>query len=141
MDIVISVLTKDVAEKNANKIIGLGLDNSWENWTKENLLLDLNNKWNYSLIATYKDEICAYVIASDKSPYLHIHHIIVGHKYRGNKIGNKLIEYLTKLGKNRFTDISLKVHKTNARAIKFYGSEGFSLLKNEPEYLVLVKPV
>jgi ribosomal protein S18 acetylase RimI-like enzyme len=125
-------LTYDVAKRGGEALLGLGSDNPWEYWTVENLLLDLPFKWELSMIALLDDTFVGYAIASDKGQLIHLHHLIVGARWRRMGFGRELLRCVAL---NAFqipaTEMSLKVYKDNIQAVHFYERYGFEIAHDE----------
>src|SRR5687767_5653447 len=84
-------LTRDVAEANADALLSLSADMTWESWTRENLLLDLPEKWQRSRVVFEDSSPIAYAITSRKAKSVHCHHLVVGPSHRGLGLGDKLL--------------------------------------------------
>jgi ribosomal protein S18 acetylase RimI-like enzyme len=122
----IGQLTRDAAQKHGQSLLSLAQDIEWEYWTLENLLAELPRKWELSLIALRDGVPVGYAIISRKPQSFHLHHLIVGQSERGSGLGARLLQRMlddaSKAGAEQFT---LKVLKSNTRAIEFYLRHGF----------------
>ncbi len=127
-EITYEVLWRDRAVRDGAALVGLGRDLAWENWTIENLLIDLPSKWELSFVAVSSAGPVGYGVASRKPDAVHLHHLIVGPAWRGSGVGRELLRRVTAgalaVGAR---DVSLKVHRDNVRAIAFYERLGFRL--------------
>lgn len=119
-------LTREKATEFGEKLISLSDDLNWDNWTINNLLIDLPGKWSLSIVAVSETEPIGYAIASQKENSLHLHHIIVGQKWRNFGIGKQMICLLAKQASELGLDqITLKIYKHNKSAFNFYTRNGF----------------
>ena len=129
-----TLLTRDRARKFGHLLVSLGADLPWDYWTIENLLVDRPQKWRLSMLATVDDNPVGYLIASYREGSVHIHHNIVGQKWRGMGIGRKLMNHLSKnayaLGAN---NITFKIHRNNHGAINLFQSLGYAFMDKQNE--------
>lgn len=114
-------------------------EENMENYTKENfsyeqLKSEIDNIGSKFYIVENDDEVAAYMkinfdIAQTEKGYnnsLEVQRIYVLQKYKGKKIGTKLIEQAKSIGKNSNLDyIWLGVWENNIDGIKFYEKQGF----------------
>lgn len=114
-------------------------EENMENYTKENfsyeqLKSEIDNIGSKFYIVENDDEVAAYMkinfdIAQTETGYnnsLEVQRIYVLQKYKGKKIGTKLIEQAKSIGKNSNLDyIWLGVWENNIDGIKFYEKQGF----------------
>ena len=121
-------LTRERAIQDGEALAVLGADNSWENWTVENLLSERPFKWELSLLAVGGGKPVGYAVASYTGDVVHLHHLIVGLEWRGRGIGRELLCRLAlKAQEMAVRKLSLKVHRQNQRAIAFYTRYGFEI--------------
>jgi ribosomal protein S18 acetylase RimI-like enzyme len=99
-------------------------------WTDIEFRKDLPGKWEFSYLVLDNKVLVAFIIASIKATGLHIHRLGIEYSFQNQGLGSKLIYIIQKqaLLKN-LNSLSLKVHKSNTRAINFYTRMGF-LLEN-----------
>ena len=136
MDIVIRNLTKEFLSRNIDQFIDILNDIPGEYWGRENFLLDLGGKFTYSCFALVNNRLAGYIIASERGEAaIHIHKFMVAAKYRGMKIGSRMLAFLeTSLKERGITGESLKVERTNDKGIKFYLNHGFVFISATPEH-------
>jgi ribosomal protein S18 acetylase RimI-like enzyme len=102
-------------------------------WTEEQFLFELPSKWTLSFMVKLEDQVVGYCIMSSKFlGKTHIHHFMVKDTFRGGGIGSAMIDE----ARSRvvpYTELSLRVHSTNQRAIEFYTRHGFVVEKPEDD--------
>lgn len=129
--ITIEPLTAEIVERHGNELISLN-DADWDYWTKENLAADLPGKWQHSLIAYVDSNISGYAIASRTTEGIHLHHIVIAASLRSLGLGRILIARIAiKAAQEGARIMTLKVYKTNTRAICLYESLGFRTVDND----------
>lgn len=98
------------------------------NWSDENYLMDLSDKWKYSLAAFLNDIICGFSINSSKKGLFYIHFFYVFRKFRQNEIGKSLLNSCENLSLTKGIKVlQLKCHRDNANAKRFYIRHGFNI--------------
>lgn len=121
-------LNKVYLEEKIEAFIDLIKDVPNEYWEGKHFLIELNDKWKYSLVVENESEILGYIIASNKIKSIHIHKFMVKHTHRSLGIGRLLLnEYEANCLLNGHNLITLKVYKKNERAICFYLDKGFNI--------------
>lgn len=140
-EISINLLTKSFLQENLESFISILKDVPGEYWTADHFLMDLNDKWHYSLVSINKEKkITGYIIASRKGEGIHIHKFMVDSKYRGQRIGKKLLTSLEEMcKKNNRLVISLKVSIQNKNALRFYENEDFNIVESDNLYYLMKK--
>ena len=101
-------------------------------WTLENFLMEINNKWKYSLAyLSENNEITGFIIASEKiEGIIHIHSFYTKEKYRGTGIGSRLFEALSKKAReNNINNMSIWAYEKTP-AFVFYKKLGFVETEN-----------
>ena len=126
MTIQYCTLTRQRTERDGEAIVALGADQPWENWTKDNLLAERTDKWKLSVLATLAENPVGYAVASRHGQTVHLHHLIVGAQWRAFGIGTALLQHVLE-NAHRYgaSQLTLKVHRQNTRAIHFYQQYGF----------------
>ena len=127
----ISPLTRAFVEQSADAMIALSDDLDWDDWTLENFLYELPEKWRLSRIAQDPaGAVVGYTICSLKGDAVHLHHIILRADRRGGgpdglarRLMDELVESAVGIGA---AAVTLKVHESNRRARRFYAAFGFS---------------
>ena len=95
-------------------------------WTAYNFLMDLEGKWEFSLVALENNIIIGFLICSVRGNNIHIHRIAISPEHQRRKVGSALIEHLvTDCYKSGINSITLKVRDFNINAQKFYEKLGF----------------
>lgn len=122
MNLEITPLSKNLAEKHADRFLSFTEDQEWESWTIENLLQDCPGKWERSFCALIAGVPVGYLIASEKEKSIHIHHLAIEKAHRRNNIGYLLVRHLENqiLSTGLSLPLTLKVFRHNAEAKNFY---------------------
>lgn len=114
-------------------------DIPYEYWEEEHFLKELNDKWNYSLVAQDSQSVIGYIIASNKIDSIHIHKFMVGMNWRSQGVGLELLQNFENLCLSKSKSlITLKVYITNEKGIKFYLRNGFRVDENCESDLLLM---
>ena len=121
----IDTLTVDRARELADVLLSMNADSTWDDWTASQLLSDRQEKWVRSLIAYVDERPVGWAVASRTPTSVHLHHLVVAPEMRGGGIGKELVLALLERNRDagRFT---LKVHRSNAAAARFYRRLGFT---------------
>ncbi len=100
-----------------------------DNWTLDNFLLELPEKWNYSFVEVENEVMLGFIVCSKvNDSNLHIHRLAVGHDYQNKGVGTGLLNsVLIKARCRRFIYTTLKVSLSNICAQKFYEKNNFYL--------------
>lgn len=139
VEIIIERLTRDEACLRAQTLLSFSRDQEWDDWTVENLLADRSGKWERSLLARIGSAVVGYAIVSERDEWLHLHHLMVAPEHRSCGIGKQLVAQLLKEAEAAERPLSLKVHKENAGAIRFYEGLGFKPRPADSGYLTFVR--
>lgn len=106
-------------------------------WTKKAFESEIKNNLAYYLVAEVDGKVVAYGGTWLIIDEAHITNIAVKEEYKGNGIGNKiledLIEYTTDLG---IRNMTLEVRKSNKIARSLYEKYGFISFGVRPKYYV-----
>lgn len=107
-------------------------------WGEDEFLAELPDKWNLSFTVTI-DRVAGYAVLSRKWPdRVHIHQFMVAPRWRSSGIGTAMV--VMARDRAQATPLSLKVSRTNARAISFYDRHGFGIDDSDAgEYLWMVR--
>lgn len=102
----------------------------FENWTKHNFLLSLDDKFLFSSIVLVDGKVIGYSVASRKKNVLHIHRIAVKKEFTNQKIGSKLLAFIeTKARSKKIYALTTEVlNKSNL--VDFYIKNNFKILSN-----------
>lgn len=105
-------------------------DLPWDDWEKENFLMELPDKWQLSFASYVGEVVAGYVIASRKDECTaHIHRFMVHPDCRAQGIGSALLHHFDKHVPPEIRLISLAVAEENFRATAFYLREGFQKIE------------
>ncbi len=131
-------LTPDIVKDNVATLIELSKQLKGDYWTLEHYMGELNRKWELSSAVYKGDQLCAFIINSEKPESLHVHRIVVSKELQGLGIGKKLIAKIVddakRLGKNAVT---LKAENDNPQSLGFYKGLNFEIV-GEQDHLVLL---
>ena len=125
-------LNRNAARAHLKELIAISADVS--PWGADELLYELPQKWLLSFTA-HTDELIGYCILSNKFPRrTHIHQFMVRADMRGKNVGRAMLcEAIARTEQKR--SLSLKVHKGNINAQRFYLNNGFGLDIEDGDYL------
>jgi ribosomal protein S18 acetylase RimI-like enzyme len=118
-------ITKEYLNQNIIHFINILADVEHEYWQEDEFKIDLECKWQYSIVMEIENIIVGYIIASKKNDRIHVHKFMIHPEFRNKKYGLLLLEAFIKNVKGHFCTISLKVYKDNIKAIIFYKKNGF----------------
>ena len=122
-------LDKATCEKHLDALLDVQTDVA--DWTAQNMLLDLPQKWELSIVGFAPKPVCYAILSTKWKDRVHIHHFMVHRSYRNQGTGAKLLAK-AKLQAFSCRDLlSLNVMKSNKRALMFYKRQGFALEKEE----------
>ena len=126
----VHTLTEAFAKAHAATLLGFSDDLAWDDWTTDNLLYPLPEKWRHSrYVAAPDGPPVAYAIISRKQDSLHLHHIVVKPDYRSGgapSLGRLLVDDLVASARAAgCARVTLKVMAENPRAASFYLRYGF----------------
>jgi ribosomal protein S18 acetylase RimI-like enzyme len=124
------VLTKDILDNNLSKIIPETGKFVFINWNEENFLLELPDKWKFSIAFFIDGVISGFSVNSNKTGIFYIHFFYIFEKYRSSQYGKNLLDACEKKAREYKIDtMRLICHKDNYRALNFYFRNGF-FIKN-----------
>lgn len=121
--------------------VAIAADQPGEYWTKAHFMRDLPGKWSLSF-AVWSDGLpIAYAILSAKGMgHAHLHHFMVASTHRGSGLGARMAaEMERRVLDGRFSRLTLKAVRDNARSLGFYERLGYRRLADEGDYAVLEK--
>ncbi|QPS80718.1 GNAT family N-acetyltransferase [Delftia lacustris] len=124
-------LSLDAICRQMDELISISEDVS--PWGRAEFLQDLPEKWFLSFTA-HMDGMVGYCILSHKFPgRCHIHQFMVRPDMRGMNVGrDMLLEAVRRTMYGRL--LSLKVHRENIGAQRFYIKNGFQVEKDDGDY-------
>ena len=104
-------------------------------WSKDSFKKELRNENARYVVAKLDDKIVGYVGIWFILDEGHITNVAVHNDYRGNKIGDKLVQALVNLCKeNNINSMTLEVRVSNVVAQNLYKKYGFKLAGIRKEY-------
>lgn len=128
------VLTKAILLERLSELFSISIDVDHDNWKRKHYLLDLPEKWRYSLACFSDGLLLGYIIASqNETNEVRIHKYVINQLYRGKGIGEELLHKFLKNLDTNIARITLKVYKDNAGAIKFYKRHSFTVISSEKD--------
>lgn len=131
-------LTKELIEENLPALVDMSRQLAGDYWTLEHYLTDYNRKWELSSATYINNELCGFIIVSEKEASLHVHRIVVSPKYQSAGIGRMLIERtagdVQRLNKGKIT---LKAEANNERSVNFYKKLNFETTGTQGDLLLL----
>ena len=131
-------LTTDIVKNNVASLIEMSKQLKGDYWTVEHYLSELNRKWELSSAVFCDDELCAFIINSEKGESLHVHRIVVAKEFHNQGIGRKLIQKVMEDAKRAGKNIvTLKAESDNPQSLGFYKSLGFENVGAQ-DHLVLL---
>ncbi len=103
-------------------------------WTREQILLDLPEKWTHSLLMHQGNSIAGFAFNSVKGESLHIHALFVAPEFRHHGFGGRLIEKICERGRLfGFHCVRLRVAPSNQPALRFYEKHGFEVVNGSAQ--------
>ncbi len=106
-------------------------------WDQDWQISDFEDRWNLSInyiLFNAEKRIGYFQVTEEKDgPYIMM--FIIDEKFRSKGVGSRALTMLKKLLLNK--PLSLRVFKTNTRALSFYTANGFSLLEQEDKFFIM----
>ena len=128
----IYTFTKEILKKYIDAIIRDTSDFEYNNWKEENFLLDLPDKWEFSIALFDGSSITGFSINSRKSDVFYMHFFYILKKYRKSKAGEGLLNACeNKAAENKLQIVRLKCNKNNFAALNFYLKNGYAINKTD----------
>ena len=114
-------------EKACREHLGALLDvhSDVSNWTDRNLLFELSGKWELSVVGHLGKPVCYAILSTKWDDRVHIHQFMVHRDCRNSGIGGQLLVQAKECAFAFRGLLSLKVMKSNKRAMAFYERHGF----------------
>lgn len=134
----IKQLDEDVARAQVVELLSLSADQQWETWSANNLLEPRSEKWRLSLLATTGAFPIGYAIVSQ--PLLNLHHLhrlAIAPNYRGRRVGSALMRRVIASAVDSGATLTLKTHRENELAMRFYERLGFRIVDETENLRVL----
>ncbi len=137
---ILLTLDKYLCNLYLEQITRISDENKLVHWDNEQYLMDLKDKWRYSIFL--KDDngtVVAYSISTAiHSGYVHIHRLCVSVRYQENGYGGVILKEIKSQALEANKDVSLYVHKNNTRSINFYKKFGFTVYKEDDGQLKMI---
>lgn len=136
-------MTAEDVRARSPEFLAVARDQAYDNWTLENFLADLPEKWSLSFVVEVAGQVAGYAVLSRRAPdRVHLHHFMLAPDHRGGGLGSRMLaeaESRARAAGARF--LGLKVHCSAADARRFYLTRGFAMLEHDPQaaYLPLEK--
>lgn len=140
-NVVITILTKSYLTSNLDDFLVIDKEIKQADWSANNFLCELPQKWMLSRIATIDKQLVGFLIASKKTECVHIHRLAVHPGFQSKGIGVMLVEQLGIEANRQRLAITLKVHNLNSRAIRFYQSLNFKIAAELGDNLLLHRDI
>ncbi|MBN2396653.1 MAG: GNAT family N-acetyltransferase [Candidatus Atribacteria bacterium] len=121
MDIRFVKISKSKMEDLVEYLIHETKNFEFEDWSRDNFLLDLPGKWESSLFIYINDQFAGFSINSLKCKSIHIHYFFIIRKFRNFGVGKLLLaECISLVQKRNLQKLVLKCHVKNFKALEFY---------------------
>jgi sialic acid synthase SpsE/GNAT superfamily N-acetyltransferase len=123
-------LTREYVEANSESLLELLSGWSYLNWTRDNLLYELPNKWELSYAFYVNNTLAGFFIGSTKiEGAFYMHLLYVSKSFRSQAIGSYLFNYIKRLTKKyQLTCIEFRCPESNTGALQFYQREGCEII-------------
>ena len=134
-------LDPNIIKRKKTEFLSIASDLKEEYWGLEHFLIDLPMKWELSVGLLIGGQIKGYIICSCKDcKIVHIHHFMLASQMRGKGLGKDMLRYLEVIVLNKSLNLlTLKVHRKNHSAKRFYVTNGFTVKKNLNDYFIMIK--
>jgi ribosomal protein S18 acetylase RimI-like enzyme len=106
-------------------------------WDQDWQANDSEERWNLSVnyILFNADKRIGYFQVTEEKDGAYIMMFIIDNKFRSKGVGRNALNMLKNLLLNK--PLSLRVFKTNSRALSFYIANGFSITKQEDKFYIM----
>ncbi|MBN1184050.1 MAG: GNAT family N-acetyltransferase [Bacteroidales bacterium] len=132
MNLTFKKISRELLASDFDDFIAVSDGTEHDNWGKDQYMLDLEGKWEHSMVAYFNRLLAGYIIVSIKdNDTLHIHRFIVNNNIRGQGTGKAMLNELEKTISSYFKKLTLKVYEDNVKAIAFYEKNGFKILDSK----------
>ena len=123
------------SQNHLPEILSIERESFSKPWTEYHFKNDLNNKIAVNWVYQNDKHVVGYLFGWRVMDEYHLNNIAVSENFRGNGIGNKLLEnmvvYLNEL---KVKSVFLEVSSSNLRARKLYEKVGFIPLSERKDY-------
>jgi GNAT superfamily N-acetyltransferase len=121
-----AIIDRDFLKSNVPGFLFLDMGFPGGSWTEENFLVELPDKWRFSLALIIGGKMAGFIIASKKADAIHIHRFAIAAEFRLKGLGAWLLnEFEHRCKQQKEYVVSLKAAIDNVQAIKFYKKHGF----------------
>lgn len=131
----IEPITPARLKNDIDTFLAIASDIPHENWTVDNYLYDLPEKWIRSICIKHFEstKVVGFVIISRKTTHYHIHKFAIHPSFRSKGLGLKLLQYIEHNIRKSIgpKEIGLFVNNSNAKAIRFYITTGFNFISQD----------
>lgn len=123
------------------KLISSGVPE--DDWDLAEYLYQLPGKWELSTLVRYRGSAAAFTLVSKKVTTVHLHRIAVESRLQGQGVGRRLMASLERDAQDcGYSRTSLKCHRNNLDAIRFYERLGYQIAAQDPSvYHLLTKKI
>ncbi|MBA6252070.1 N-acetyltransferase [Colwellia sp. MB3u-55] len=106
-------------------------------WDQDWQISDSEDRWNLSVnyILFNAEKRIGYFQVTEEKDGAYIMMFIIDEKFRSKGVGSHALTILRKLLLNK--SLSLRVFKTNNRALSFYKANGFSIIEQEDKFYIM----
>lgn len=127
--------------ENIDAFLAIASDVPGEYWGLEHFLAELPDKWRFSFAVWLAGRPIGYAVLSRLSgDGAHLHHFMIERGWRGRRLGARMIQEMERrVMAAGITMLSLKVHRSNLQAHRFYESNGYKDADTDGAYRVLRK--
>lgn len=126
--------------ENISKFLCILKQNPDEYWGESHFLVELPDKWKYSLAVEDDNDLIGYIIASKKESSVHIHKFMISNNFQRRGIGTKLLQHFESLINNDSNfRISLFTSRFNGKAADFYKKNNFQVVDIHDDQITMVK--
>lgn len=135
-------LDRELAERSLPLLHELAADQAWMDWTDENYLYELPEKWSLSRLIREGPENVGYALCSRKGDGLWLHRLVVGPEHRGRGIGERVVAELIRIARAEgLTSVGCKTPGDNEGNRRFYTRLGFRETGTENDYVRFTRDV
>lgn len=136
-------LSRAELEQRIDDFIAVAKGVPGEYWGKEHFLMDLPEKWHFSMAAWRAGRPIGYAIISQKHGSIaHLHHFMVAPDQRGMGLGETMLrKAITNCIAGGCVAMTLKVAAESEDAQRFYRRNGFEISGEPGPYLLMRRAI
>ncbi|MGG3800904.1 WbqC family protein [Metabacillus fastidiosus] len=134
------MITKPFLTANVQQFLDILKSDEQEFWEKEQLLMEKEGKWEFSVALIDDEDIVVFIIASidHERRSIHIHKFMTRESSRSQGLGTKLFQkFLDRLSPAPYSNVTLKVRRNNKKAQALYKKLGFYILDHIDEHVLM----